>query len=145
MPPLAGSADKGTYKHHSRHYIGVISINPGGNNFLEAISCGQPVVTGGSTGLDLARSIKEGFDDFKITGDQLESFVFDGVYFHCSVLEKIVEIYGLYSDVVHASWDWMHRTGIVDKNVTSEKGFDWLRDMIETCHQIFTTFNLGAN
>ena len=145
LPPLAGSADKGTYKHRSRHFLGVITVNPGGTHFLEPISCGQPVVTRGSTGLELARSIKDGFDSLKISGELLESLVFDGVYFHCHVLEHLIEIYQLDPDKVNASWDWMHRTGIADKNVTKKECFEWLRSLIDVCHQIFTTFNWGAN
>jgi hypothetical protein len=37
LPPLAGSADKGTYKHRSRHFLGVITVNPGGTHFLEQL------------------------------------------------------------------------------------------------------------
>ena len=66
----------------------MLTVNPGGKNFLEPISCGQPVATRGSTGGELAKSIKEGFESVKISGEQLESFVFDGVYFHCNVLGK---------------------------------------------------------
>ena len=145
LPPVAGSADKGTYKHRSRHFLGVITVNPGGDNFLEPISCGQPVVTDGSKGTDLASSIKSGFDGFKIISKQLESFVFDGVYFHCSVLEHLILLYDLEPGTVHASWDWMHRTGLVDKKLTKQDKFAWLRNMIDVCHQIFLTFNWGAN
>ena len=141
LPPVAGSADKGTYKHRSRHFLGVITVNPGGKNFLEPISCGQPVVTDGSKGTDLASSIKNGFDGFKIISKQLESFVFDGVYFHCSVLEHLIELYDLEPGTVHASWDWMHRTGLIDKKLTKQDKFAWLRNMIDVCHQIFLTFN----
>ena len=85
------SADKATYKHRSRQFISVVTINPGGDNFLEIISCGQPVVTGGSSGSELSRNIKSGLDEYSIVGCQLESAVFDGVYFHCSVEEQSVQ------------------------------------------------------
>ena len=45
---------------------------PGGNNFLEALTCGQPVVTQGSSGEQLAINMKEGFDSFRITSKQIE-------------------------------------------------------------------------
>ena len=145
LPPVAGSADKGTYKHRPRHFLGVITVNPGGANFLEPISCGQPVMTGGSSGSDLASSIKSGFDNFKIISQQIESFVFDGVYFHCSVLDHLTPLYNLEAGTVHASWDWMHKTGLVDKHLTKLDKFAWLRNLIDVCHQLFLTFNWGSN
>ena len=143
LPPLVGSADNGTYKHRSRHFLGVITVNPGGANFLEPISCGQPVVTDGSKGTDLASSIKSGFDSFKIIIKQLESFVFDGVYFHCSVLEHLTHLYDLDPGTVHTSRDWMHKTVLLDKKLTNQDMFDWLRNLLDVCHQIFLTFNWG--
>ena len=128
LPPIAASAEKGTYKHRSRHFLGIITVNPGGENFLEPVSCGQPAVISGSSGLELAKSIKAGLDNFHIISDQLESFVFDGVYFHCSILNHLSKLYDFESETVHASWDWMHRTGIVDKNFTKLNWFTWLRN-----------------
>ena len=89
--------------------------------------------------------IKEGFECLKISGEQLESFVFDGVYFHCNVLAHLVDLFRLDPKTVLASWDWMHKTGIADKNVTKQDKFGWLRSLIDVCHQIFTTFNWGEN
>ena len=50
-PPLALSADKATYKHRSRQFLSAVTIKAGGENFIEIISCGQPLVTEGSSGL----------------------------------------------------------------------------------------------
>ena len=57
LPPVGISADKGTYKHRSRQFLSLVTIMPGGTNLVENLSCGQPVVTEGSTGLELAKNM----------------------------------------------------------------------------------------
>ena len=116
---------------------------PGGNNFLEALTCGQPVVTKGSSGEQLAINMKEGFDSFRITSKQIESGVFDGVYFHCSVNKHLHTLYNFEEGQVLYTWDPLHKTGLVDKHVTRDK--KWLEDVIKKCQQIFNTFNWGTN
>ena len=145
LPPLAVSADKATYKHRSRQFISVVTINPGGDNFLEIISCGQPVVTGGSSGSELSRNIKSGLDEYCIVGCQLESAVFDGVYFHCSVEEHFNNLYNLEPGSVLYSWDGLHKSGLIDTHLTKMKEFLWLTTFTETCVRIFKLFNWGAN
>ena len=66
---------------------------PGGNNWLEILTCGQPVVTKGSTGMGLAQNMKTGNDYVGLVAKQIESGVFDGVYFHCSVEEHMARLY----------------------------------------------------
>ncbi len=118
---------------------------PGGNNLLEILTCGQPVVTQGSTGLELAKNMKQGFDYVGIVSSQIESGVFDGVYFHCSIEQHLSEIYKLKPGKVLYTWDPLHKTGLVDKDVTGQVSFKWLQGMISYCQQIFNTFNWGAN
>ena len=97
------SADKGTYQHRSRQFLSIVTVVPGGNNLIEVLTCGQPVVTEGSSGYELARNMKSGFDSFGITASQLESCVFDGVYFHCSIEEQINQLYDLQSGQLFTS------------------------------------------
>ena len=87
LPPCGVSADKGTYKHRSRQFLSCVTVMPGGNNWLEVLTCGKPVVTQGSTGLELAKNMKGGFDYIGLSPVQIESGVFDGVYFHCAIEE----------------------------------------------------------
>ena len=42
------SGDKATYKHKSRQFLGDVTTSPGGENFLETLSFGQPIVKEGS-------------------------------------------------------------------------------------------------
>ena len=69
---------------------------PGGNNLLEFLTWGQPVVTqGSSTGLEPAKNMKKEFDYVGIVSIQIESDVFDGVYFHSSIEEHLGQLYKL--------------------------------------------------
>ena len=79
LPPSGVAADKGTYKHRSRQFLSCVTVMPGGNNWLEVLTCGQPVVTQGSTGLELAKNMKSGFDYVGLTAAQIKSGVFDSV------------------------------------------------------------------
>ena len=143
LPPVCISADKGTYKHRSRQFLSVVTIMPGGESFLVVVSCGQPVVTDGSTGRELAKNMKNGFDATGVSSIQIEGAVFDGVYFHCSIEEHLTQLYKLEPGQVLYTWDPLHKTGLVDKALT--KNLEWLQDMISICQQIFSTFNWGAN
>lgn len=143
LPPVCISADKGTYKHRSRQFLSCITIMPGGNNFVEVLTCGQPVVTKGSSGKALAENMKEGFDSFGISSKQIESGVFDGVYFHCSISKHLEELYKTNQEHVLYTWDPLHKTGLVDKDVADKKV--WVTDITTICQQIFNTFNWGAN
>ena len=108
LPPVGLSADKGTYKKRGRQFLSGITIIPGGNNLLEVFTCGQPVVTDGSGGLELAKNMKRGFDDYGIRAGQIESCVFDGVYFYCSIEEHITFLYDLKTGQVVNTWDPLH-------------------------------------
>ena len=46
---------------------------------------------------------------------------------------------------VNATWDWMHLLGLVDKKLCKKEEFLWMQSMTEVCHDLFTTFNWGAN
>ena len=142
LPPVALSADKGTFKHRSRQFLSCVSVVPGGTNLLEVLTCGQPVVTQGSSGWQLAVNMKTGFDYVGIDPSQIESGVFDGVYFHCSIEENLSTLYKLKPGKVLYTWDPLHKTGLVDKHITET--MKWLQDIISDCQAIFRTFNWGS-
>ena len=145
LPPLAVSADKATFKHRSRQFLSVVTVIPGGDNLLEVISCGQPVVTAGSSGVELTKNIKSGLDEYNVLGCQIESGVFDGVYFHCSIEEHFDEIYKIEPGSVLYSWDGLHKSGLVDTHLAKKKEFIWLKTITDICVSIFKLFNWGAN
>ena len=57
LPPVAISADKGTYKGTPRQFCGITTINPGGDEFLEVLTAGQPVVSEGSSEAQLGKNM----------------------------------------------------------------------------------------
>lgn len=144
-PPLALSADKATYKHRSRQFLGGVTISPDGQNLLEVISCGQPIVKEGSTGSALCKTMKSGLDEFGIAGCQIESAVFDGVYFHCSVQKHFNELYGLKENDVLYSYDTLHKSRLVDTHMCKKEEFKWIVDIMHICQQVFHLFNWGSN
>ena len=79
LPPVVIMDDKATYRHRTRHFLGIVTVVPGGEHFLQAFSCGQPIVEGNS-GLEITQTMKKGFDSFGISPEQIESFVADGQY-----------------------------------------------------------------
>ena len=106
LVPLAVSGDKCTYKHRLRHFQGAVTISPGSENFLEVIRFGQPLMTEGSSGYELARSLKSVYNNFSIKPEQIESMVFDGVYFHCSVPSHLFEMMEIEDNSsVSVTWD----------------------------------------
>ena len=91
----------------------------GGNNWLEVLTCGQPVVTEGSSGLELAKNMKGGYDYIGLHFVQIESGVLDGVYFHCS--------FHLYI------WDALHKAGLIYKHMKRQDSFKWLEVLVTCC------------
>ena len=49
-------------------------------------------MTKGSTGMCLAQNMKTGYDYAGLVAKQIESGVFDGVYFHCSIEEHMARL-----------------------------------------------------
>jgi hypothetical protein len=143
-PPLALSADKATYKHRSRQFLGGVTISPGAENLLAIVSFGQPVVKDGSSGQALAQNMKKGLDEFGVVGCQIESAVFDGVYFHCSIEKHFNSLYRLKDGDILYSHDALHKSGLVDTHMCKKPQFAWVADITQVCQQLFHLFNWGA-
>ena len=147
LPPVAVSADKGTYKGTPRQFCGIVTVNPGGENFLEVLTAGQPVVSEGSTGHQLAVNMKSAFDSIGVSGKQIKSGVFDGVYDHIHIEKHLGEIYPDMSKVEFLfTHDPLHRTGLEDKHMCDEKGeHKWIVAFNKICQQLYGTFSWGAS
>ena len=87
--------------------------------------------------------MKIGFDYVGIDPQQIESGVYDEIYFHCSIEEHLGFHYKLKPGKVVFSWDPLHMTGLVEKHVTEL--MKWLQDIITVCQVIFMVFNWGLN
>ncbi len=133
MPPLALSADKATYKHRSRQFLSGVTISPGAENLLALVSFGQPVVRDGSGGPALAQEMKKGLDKFDVVSCQIESAVFDGVYFHCSIEKHFNSLYGLQDGDILYSHDAPHKSGLVDTHMAKKPQFAWVADITHIC------------
>ena len=146
-PPVAISADKGTFKGNPRQFCGIVTINPGGDNFLEVLTAGQPLVVAGSSGHELARNMKTAFDSIGVSGAQIKSGVFDGVYDHVHIKRHLGELYAdMKEDNFLFTWDPLHRTGLVDKHACNKKGeHKWTIQFNSICNQIYGTFSWGAS
>ena len=146
LPPVATSADKGTYKGTPRQFCGLVTVNPGGDNFLEILAAGQPVVSEGSSGLQLANNMKHAFDHVGVSGEQIKSGVFDGVYDHIHIERHLKEIYpSMNGGEFLFTWDPLHKTGLADKHMTKMQEHKWILKFNNTCHQLYGTFNWGAS
>ena len=146
-PPVAVSADKGTYKGNPRQFCGVVTVNPGGGNFLEVLTAGQPVVTCGSTGFQLACNMKTAFDSIGVSGAQIKSGVFDGVYDHVDIKRHLGDLYpDMKAENFLFTWDPLHRTGLADKHMCQSKGeHKWIIKFNSICNQLYGTFSWGAS
>ena len=144
-PPLALSADKATYKHRSRQFLAGVTIAPGSDNFLEVISFGQPIMKHGSTASALSNNMKEGFDALGVEGCQIESTVFDGVYFHIGIQKYFDAMYGLHERDILYSYDTLHKSGLVDTHLCEKEEFKWVVSNTDICQKLFRMFNWGSN
>ena len=143
--PLALSADKATYKHRSRQFLGGVTISPGGENFLETLRFGQPTVKEGSTATALVKNMEPSFDLLGVNGSQIESTVFDGVYFHIGVQEHFEAAFGLKEGNILYSYDTLHKSGLVDTHLCKKNKFAWVVSLTDVYQQLFKLFNWGAN
>ena len=134
-PPLALSADKATYKHRSRQFLDGVTIAPGSDNFLEVVSFGQPIVKHGSTASALSQNMKEGYDALGVEGCQIESNVFDGVYFHIGIQKHFDGMYKLNEGDILYGYDTLHKSGLIDTHICNT----------DVCQKLFRMFNWGSN
>ena len=91
------------------------------------------VLTKGSSGLELANKIKGGYDYIGLNSVQIESGVFDGVYFHCWVEENLNRLYNLQPGKFLYIWDVLHTAGLIDKHMNVQDTFRWLHDCVTCC------------
>ena len=103
------------------------------------------MVKDGSDGPALAQEMKKGLDEFDVVSCQIESAVFDGVYFHCNIEKHFNSLYGLKDGGILYSHDALHKSGLVDTHMCKKTQFAWVADITQVCQQLFHVFNCGAN
>ena len=160
LPPVALTGDCGTYKHHTRQFVGIFTFTvtrqaedkqiflgvncvvPDSNSIINTISIGQDIMDG-KTGVKIANALIGSLEQFGIIGDQLSSSAFDGAYFTTNVPDYLQKHYGKSEDEFPAHWDWMHKLGLIDKHISKSKEFSWLADLCELCSTLYCKFDAG--
>ena len=113
-------ADKATHQRETRQLIGIITLNPGGENLLVPVFLGCPKCPKGD-GEYLKDNIVAVIDHF-IKSEQLVGFTGDGVYILCKVVEKLEKHY---RTSFFKTWDEMHLAATVDTKLRKLKKFAW--------------------
>ena len=119
-------ADKATHQRWTRQLIGLITLNPGGENLLVPVFLGSPRCPRGD-GQYLAENIAGVANKF-VKGCQCVGFTGDGAYIKCKVCEKLEQ---LYRTSLSNTWDQMHRGGTVDTAMRKMGKFSWLSRLTE--------------
>ena len=121
LPALNISADKATYKHHTREFLSCATVDPGADELIRVIGFGQPIVTA-HKGFDIAKNFKEELDRFNVQPRQLEGGSFDGQYFHFNVHTSLKSLYNHQPTATLWAWDAMHKRGLVDIHLCKVSG-----------------------
>ena len=117
-PPVKVLADKATYKHRTRQFVGLTSIIPDSDDLLQYMFLGLPVVKL-HTGEGVGQSIISVLEEFEISAEQFQGGSFDGQYFHLSVSDVLNTHFGTEGKdaSVHYDHDPMHKAGLVDTHI----------------------------
>jgi hypothetical protein len=139
-------ADKATYKHRTRQFVGLTSVIPDADDLLQYMYLGLPVMkihTGEGVGQSIISVLKE----FEIPAEQFQGGSFDGQYFHLSVPEVLNTHFGteLKEPSVHYDYDPMHKAGLVDTHIREDDNFKFLNKVTEVVAAVCKNFNWGKN
>ena len=78
--------------------------------------------------------MKQSFDLLGVNGFQIESTVFDGVYFHIGVQEHFDAAFGLNEENILYSYDTLHKSGLVDTHLCKkDEQFAWVVSHTDVC------------
>ena len=143
LPPVNIVADKATHQHKTRQLVGVITLNPGGKNLIEALYLSAPGCPRGD-GEYLKDNIVGVTDKF-IDPSQYAGSTADGVYEHCKVGEKLDAHHG---QKAHFTWDPMHSAPTIDTAMRNTKAdhapiFAWLNELTTAIGEGNKFINLG--
>ena len=67
--------------------------------------------------MELAKNMKGGYNYIGLDSVQIESGVFDVVYFHCSFEENLNRVYNLLHRKVLYIFDALQKAGLIDKHM----------------------------
>ena len=143
LPALNVQADKGTTVYNTRQFTTVSAVIPKAESLLNVVYLGQPLVKDHS-GDGVADSIAGELTKYGVDPSQVEGGSYDGQYFHLSVPRHLTEKMQL-SDKFICTWDPLHKIGVIETHIRSDKEFLWLVGVTSTCQEIYKKFNWGKN
>ena len=126
-PALKITADKSTYCHCIRQFVGGITVIPDAEEVIQCIFLGAPIVktefdnenedentVNPHSGIGVANNIWNITQTFGIKDENYIGCAFDGQYFHQSVPHHLNQLFGFDDTVKPADWDPMYKAGLVD-------------------------------
>ena len=110
LPPVNIFADKATHQRNTRQLVGVITLNPGGQDLLVALLLGLPLCSKGD-GFSLCTNIEDVTKAY-VNDEQVKGFTGNGVYAHTKVAE-ILSQRQVRGRPVEFTWDYMHKVSVL--------------------------------
>ena len=129
LPPCKVVEDGATYRHDTRHLIGLTTIFPGDQPLIQSVFCGAPKGVrsdGASTAKSMATTISQYMDPQQYVGTST-----DGANFLAGVGELLDQLLGQEG---HHDWDGVHAAATIDAGLRNPKKawaelFAWLNEI----------------
>ena len=143
LPPCKIVEDSATYRHDTRHLIGLTSIFPGNKPLLQSVFIGAPKGIQ-SDGLSTAKCMVSTTSSFMKPQQYLGTSV-DGANFLSHVGELVDKELGVKG---HHDWDGVHaaatkETGLRNPKKPWAKEFSWLNDINQIISKAYKFINWG--
>ena len=152
-PALKIIADKATYCHRTRQFVGVTTVIPDAEELIQCIFLGAPIVRidpddiniNPHTGNGIANNIWKITDSFGITSENYIGSSFDGQYHHLKVPQHLSSLFGFDETKKQSDWDPMHKAGLVDTHIRKDGSFNWLNGITADISEAFKMINYGKD
>ena len=137
--------DGATYRHDTRHLIGITTIFPGNKPLIQSVFCGAPKGVG-SDGISTAKSMAATVSPFIIPEQYLGTSQ-DGANYLAHVGEHLDKEMGKEGEG-HHDWDGVHAAATVDTGMRNPKKpwakqFSWLNSITEVISKANKFHNWG--
>ena len=160
-PALKITADKATFCHRTRQFIGATTVIPDAEEVIQCTFLGAPIVRVDSvdkelsdevesepqinphTGIGIANNIWKTTSHFGIITENYVGCAFDGQYHNLNVPHLLNQLFGFGDERKPADWDPMHKAGLVDTHIRKEAGYEWLNTITSDIANAFKLINYG--
>ena len=145
LPPCKVVEDGATYRHDTRHLIGITTIFPGNKPLIQSMFCGAPKGVK-SDGISTAKSMADTVSPFIIPEQYLGTSQ-DGANYLAHVGEHLDKEMGKEGEGYH-DWDGVHAAATVDTGMRNPKKpwakqFSWLNSITEIISKANKFHNWG--